>query len=657
MKLLLRVAMLLGVVSLLTWLAKEPSVIEQRWTRIQAELDRGHIGQLPEEVRQSFEDNIRWLTSYAGVSDDLVINRPRKKGALHVYSTTSLASGATGCIAGNAVYDADLDAVFIDEQIVNPTEIPLLGESGRTSLLEVKDLAFVAVYFRFVLLHELGHRRLHRHLRGFYDKTRGPRDLKVEADDFAIRTLVAAYSSDVATGKRDLGESAAEFIAMDRLPKTPAERVWIDLVGAAYATSLVQMFSASDFSSFYSDSAHPNFVQRASRIFDSAVKAKEVDDTLKSHARVFQEGLNRLQEFAQSKFIEIHIPEGVQQVAIGADHLAVLTQTGQIYTAALAQVDKKRTLDIASLPGSGPYGSPNDAAWLTSIWESRTEGLNIFRPAYFSPLSGNQSARVLSFRNNLFRDRADISAKLPTNLSGKLLTAPQPADFAIVANDQQITVIGRGFVNEISLQELQQKIASGLGKSELYLELCAPGGDAVHVALFESNQKHYLYGIAEIRLDGSLRSITHVNFRHEEGGDAIGLADDRVVAIPCAKGYEYVYCTRNRTNFLLFELSESKPMKLVARYPFIFDKALKIGGSTYGVAAFDPHLRSAWWLPPDQVVAQFIQDSVFCVDRKSAHCSQLFPGLMETESCSGTNGHVVFYIKNGRKLYLVKAGR
>ena len=102
-------------------------------------------------------------------------------------------------------------------------------------------------------------------------------------------------------------------------------------------------------------------------------------------------------------------------------------------------------------------------------------------------------------------------------------------------------------------------------------------------------------------------------------------------------------------------MSVTEPMKLLCSHPFIFDKALSIGGGTgYGMAAFDPQMRAARWIPTNHVLVQFSQDSVLSVDLATRNITHLFPGIIEVEMCAGSQGDVVFFAKNGLKLYLVR---
>src|SRR5262245_11662330 len=126
-----RLAAGVAFLAMCTWLICESPPREALWRAILAELNRGTIGHLNEEQTSSLLDTLDWLKAAAGVIEPIVLNADPSPGCLHVYTTTPEAISATGCARGNAVYDAFLDTIFIDDTIINPTALPTLGAKGR----------------------------------------------------------------------------------------------------------------------------------------------------------------------------------------------------------------------------------------------------------------------------------------------------------------------------------------------------------------------------------------------------------------------------------------------------------------------------------------------------------------------------------------------
>src|SRR5687767_13910955 len=115
---------------LVLWLAVEPSPTESRWRAVAREIERGNIAQLPPQDAALLNETIHWLVPHTGVAGPVNINGAPRPGDLHVYATRPAALPVTGCASGNAVYDAELNIIFVDQSIVGPSDLPLLGERG-----------------------------------------------------------------------------------------------------------------------------------------------------------------------------------------------------------------------------------------------------------------------------------------------------------------------------------------------------------------------------------------------------------------------------------------------------------------------------------------------------------------------------------------------
>ena len=136
---------LLVLALLVFWLVLDSPPTETRWKAIAAEFERGTIGKLPADESALLRKTVDWLVPYAGIEGKIIVNERPQPGYLHVYTTTPEALTITGCAQGNAVYDSLLNAIFIDENILRPEEITLLGESGRRTMLSLRDLTLVII--------------------------------------------------------------------------------------------------------------------------------------------------------------------------------------------------------------------------------------------------------------------------------------------------------------------------------------------------------------------------------------------------------------------------------------------------------------------------------------------------------------------------------
>jgi hypothetical protein len=134
---LLAAAVCLG---LLLWLVFQPSPTERRRTAIDNALREGRIGQLSPDQTAWMSTTVSWMAGAAGVTDPVALNAPFLAGRLNVYTTTPASSTVTHCGRGNAVYDAELDAIFLDQGLFDNNDFrTFLSASAYGSVGEAPD--------------------------------------------------------------------------------------------------------------------------------------------------------------------------------------------------------------------------------------------------------------------------------------------------------------------------------------------------------------------------------------------------------------------------------------------------------------------------------------------------------------------------------------
>src|SRR5262249_1974124 len=151
-------------------------------------LASGRIGALSWEEKEQLRDFIISIRPDTDLGN-ILINAPPSRHTLNVYSVDSSVESKTSLSfwkRGNAVYDARADAIFLDASIV---KLALGTLEGReyTGLSDPFRL-----YLEFMILHELGHRRLHAGAGGLFDGEGVAFNKKLvrqeeQADDFAFR--------------------------------------------------------------------------------------------------------------------------------------------------------------------------------------------------------------------------------------------------------------------------------------------------------------------------------------------------------------------------------------------------------------------------------------------------------------------------------------
>src|SRR5437763_19963 len=217
----IKVALGLGAAALTIWLVISSSPSDARFAELRGLVRSGDIGKASKAEAETFDDAVRQALVSARISEQVVVNGEPMPGRLHFYLTDPRAATFTRCAQGNAVYDADLDAVFVDRSLFSPSELGVVGKALHWEHWAPKRFAFTQTFIALMLLHELGHRKLHRHRRGIFDARGGAagQARELEADQFAANTLREAYiGGRVPADSRVLAELAQAGVGTDLDP-------------------------------------------------------------------------------------------------------------------------------------------------------------------------------------------------------------------------------------------------------------------------------------------------------------------------------------------------------------------------------------------------------------------------------------------------------
>jgi hypothetical protein len=149
-----------------------------------------------------FKRDIDAIRSAVGTSATININQPWQSGALNVYV---LASGKLlGWGAGGASYRPRQDVILIDKNAVWPYVTQSLYAATST-LLTRQASNYDGLWRRFILLHELGHRTLHRNVdpTSLFDQ-QARRRYEDEADAFAFDHLARLLTTQNGSVRRNV---------------------------------------------------------------------------------------------------------------------------------------------------------------------------------------------------------------------------------------------------------------------------------------------------------------------------------------------------------------------------------------------------------------------------------------------------------------------
>jgi hypothetical protein len=345
----MRTIALLIVAALVAWLAVDALSGTTKERAIRHALADGTLGALDAQKSTALQALLsKWATA-AGVASEIAVNKPPRRGRLNVYTTTPAAEAITHVGAGNAVYDPETDAIYIDTFFLEPNPYLAICKAMEVSSLVGcrDDMPSQRMVFAFIFLHELGHRQLHG-ARSFaiWEKSGKPqaRRMEEEADAYAFEKLRQMYG----VGERVSGDSEgslAEVIGLQSRgvdqPVTEAD-FWVDITSALTVHSLLNVFLSLPYSPYYHDQAHPSLNDRTLQILDAALMQKDLPEEAVHALKAIRPVLVRQSKISDLPFVEVRFPEPVSNVALSADGLiARAGGSGQLF-----QVEAKSLIPL-----------------------------------------------------------------------------------------------------------------------------------------------------------------------------------------------------------------------------------------------------------------------------------------------------------------------
>lgn len=311
------------VILILILLYFESSPSQQRITAINDAVSKKQFLLQDVDITQlqSIVDEI--VMTVEGV-DKIVINGHVDSRVLNLYTTTSETSYITYCGAGNAIYDASISAIFIDESIVCPLLVNTLY--GYESVSPSRMNGSLGPYFKLTLLHEIGHHVLHGKTSGFFDLFDEMDQSQIrregEADDFASKHFLKLPSSrkPIEHSYNPGANIAVNQIKVRNLQ--PNELAAARLASTVHVVNRGMLFSESPYSPYYKDRGHKVFVQRMLRALTFGSKMCE-NVQVKTIVALARETLIRTEEGKKYIQSEILVPEAIKGVKYLAGKLFV----------------------------------------------------------------------------------------------------------------------------------------------------------------------------------------------------------------------------------------------------------------------------------------------------------------------------------------------
>lgn len=273
---------------------------------------------LEKDDRVQLENELGSILEGLSLEIKASINLPAEKNTLGIYVIKAEAREELGLQPGNAMYVPRHDVILLDEELVRPTSIRL--QFGGILLTEPdRSLISVIAWRRFVLLHEIGHRELHRGLLArFTDK--GQREL--EADEFALRGMQKHFSisSNRYSGEGTLRTNGVHY---DSLSLSEQQPVVLSALAQEVAVSL--LFGSGRHSTFYRSHSHDNVIDRFRRILSSSGDLNGAPAVYRDLSLAYLDRLDR----SQNRLVrEIQLPKPIVGV-VKADDTLELSLEGE----------------------------------------------------------------------------------------------------------------------------------------------------------------------------------------------------------------------------------------------------------------------------------------------------------------------------------------
>lgn len=657
---------LIPVLGLVTWLALDGSPRDARIQGLNLALRDGTIGGLTREQATRLTSTLRGYAAATGRTDEIALNEPYRPGRLHVYTTTPAAERYTGIGHGNAAYDADLDAIFIDTSFFDESDYRAIYDaSGVSAVLEFGNLPFAEVYMRFVLFHELGHWALHRDAARTWGRSihslgsEGERAMERDADEHALTALQVFYRWNSANAMGLVGPMLADAVGISEFfgpTITDDERVWVDVTGMLFTMSMMNLFISTPYSPFFESASHPTFLDRARSLLRTVLENNALQPALRDHFSFFTEVFTRQRDVSRRSFVEILSSDPINDFTFTTSG-ALLMSVGNrglahVPNARLSQASRGQVIRAAMTSVENQEEEadhrPNDAIW------SRPDGTTLIVDA---------KSRAWIVRGD---DRAQAVLALPPPFTLgdclKVRTAPQPAATAAIttcASDHRTWLHlfqGDRLLGSKSLDEMAVEVTAKLPNvAAVRLEILnvTSTGEVELTVETRGDTRPLLIGVATFGAD--LRSPAVVPFLLPQPQDQS--ASERVFSVAGERGRRYFLVGNGAgappLHAAVWEVGPLAP-RLLATFPYMVEH---VGEAVRPdlIANFDPYFGQAVMLAGSDAAVTYNNDSVYLFSGQDASFTLLFhPWVEEMQIRAGADRSVALFYRGGRRVFVFK---
>jgi len=604
-----KAALALGCFAFIGWLGFDAAPVTARRAALDQALRDGTIGKLQSDESESLMRQLMWLADAAGITDEIALNQPFHKGRLNIYTTTPAAYNVAYCATRNALYDAELDAVFIDEGIFKADDYrSLLEASPYASMMSLNDLPFQKVYLRFIILHELGHRQLHRNSGHFLDLIRPGHSttllrFEAEADQFAIDKLQIAYQRDLQAGGSLIGQGMSHLLEQSDKETSPADRVWIDLVGMVTLMNAFNLFLPNPYAPFYEDRAHLTFLDRATGLINQALNNQGLNQELRASFALLRRHLERQHEMLEAPLIEVLAPVPIGSVNFDGQGLVIgandMTEILHVPYAQLESRGARQTLALSQTTA----GRAHDVTEKSVTWSTPTLGTIMFRDdghTYVAQVDGWRAQET------------GIRQVLEDATFPQLAVPPQPAELAFVVaapndsrKDHLYVFKGDQLLGKTTLATLTQElVARGAPAGcEIALNTVTLNKAYFTISKPEEGSEVRWFGVATLEPTTlQVLQVAALQFPSE----LQPVSASRLVVVPNGTGEYFLLIKEGSPSghqgWVAWLLSAHEAPQQIAAQSFLSGEiAGNVGPRLDNI--FDASLSRAFWLPPSKLLS------------------------------------------------------
>lgn len=419
-KFIINLLPLIIAVVFIFWLVLDNIYWSNPKSAIEKALRQNTIGMLSLKENQELQRLLDELASVSDCNIRVILNKPFSEKGLNVFTTSSQQKKLTKCEYADAIYNVGLDAVFLDEALLRSSRISCTFGSCSIDYSKLRNQT-AEIYLRYLILHEFGHRCLHRNL-NFLSIFHGAKKREREADSFAQEKLQQLEEK----GQLTSPAAKARWFHLPPSTKIPSsDRVHVALADMANEITEMLLFSDAPYSSISPNKTHDSFVNRSLDALERSNSMGIESRDVSSYVNLAIQQIERIQDVTPLLKAEIYFQEITEKVSFEKDHLIVLGKKGGIFSIPYSKIRR----GCHSKPCIAKKINSLPSNLVTDLLNSSTE---VFATKTFGTLISVPGKGFFSISQNKW---IEISDSMNFSFNWEyILTPSQPDDVFIIVS-------------------------------------------------------------------------------------------------------------------------------------------------------------------------------------------------------------------------------